>query len=257
MSISRPTAGHCSVVVVDSRADRISVVSVKRQDKSARHRTRGERDASASSRGSAAIGPEVLAALRRRLRDTVAQFADTARQLEREIADLEQAAPRPGTEADRLADVFTCELRSLLGDDLPDDEVVRRAARQTFAEQAWRRRLGELVDVAGVVDLLGVSRQHVNTLINQHRLIALPVNGRRRLPVWQFAGSDGAQRTCLAAAHRELVHTGGLSPWAAAAWLQADHPELDARDPLGFLRAGGGCERVLAVAGRDAARAAQ
>ncbi len=93
--------------------------------------------------------------------------------------------------------------------------------------------------------------------MHQHRLITLEVNGRRRFPVWQFAGSDGHQRACLAGAHRALVETGGLSPWAAAAWLQSDHPELDGRDPLGFLRAGGACERVHSVAGRDAARAAQ
>ncbi len=91
-------------------------------------------------------GSHALAALRRRLRDTVAQFADSTRALEQEIADLEQATP--GSDAERLADVFASELRSLLGDDLPDEQAVRRAARQTFAEQAWQRRLGELVDVA-------------------------------------------------------------------------------------------------------------
>lgn len=188
----------------------------------------------------------------------VERFAEAAQRIEQEMAQLRHAARDYPPEAfERVAKVFTGELHAMLGDDPPDDDTVRRAARQTFAEQAWERRLGGLVDANDVASLLGVSRQHVHTLATQHRLIALSQDGKRAFPAWQFAGTNTEQRTCLAAAHRELVETGHLSPWSAASWMQADHPELDDQDPVAFLRSGGDCARMRTAASRDAARVVQ
>lgn len=136
-------------------------------------------------------------------------------------------------------EIFADELRSLLGDALPDPGVARRAARLAVAEQAWAERLGRLLDTRDVVQLLDVSKQRVSTLARDHRLIALSQGGRMRFPAWQFAARDAVERENLAAAHRQLVESGGLSPWSAAAWFQGEHPELDGEDPIEFLRAGG------------------
>jgi hypothetical protein len=172
-----------------------------------------------------------------------------------EHATAVTANTTPGLE--HAAEIFKTEVRALLGDAAPDDDAVRRATRQTLAEQAWERRLGTLMDTADVVSLLDVSRQHVNALANEHRLIALKRDGRQRYPAWQFGVPTAAQRACLAAAHQQLVDDGDLTPWTAASWFLDAHPELDDRDPVAFLRDGGACERVLAASGRDAARAAR
>jgi hypothetical protein len=154
-------------------------------------------------------------------------------------------------------EIFAEELRSLLGDALPDPGVARRAARLAVAEQAWAARLGRLLDTRDVVDLLKVSKQRVSTLARDHRLIALSQGGRLRFPAWQFAVREAGDREGLAAAHRQLVESGGLSPWSAASWFQGGHAELDGKDPVEFLRTGGNRERLLTVARRDADRLAQ
>jgi hypothetical protein len=201
---------------------------------------------------------EALETLRRQLGEAIERFTETFQRIEEDIERLASAARSVPPEAfERVAKVFTTELRALLGETAPDDDAVRRAARQAFAEQAWERRLGTLMEANDVVRLLKVSRQHVNAMAQQERLISLSQDGRRRFPAWQFAGTTTAHRRCLAAAHHELVAQGGLSPWTAASWMQAEHPELDDQDPVSFLRNGGACDRVGTVAGRDAARAAQ
>lgn len=194
--------------------------------------------------------------------DAVAQamaaLRDATEQLQQLVAErTEAAAAAPSAALERAGEIFIGELGALLGDAPPDDDVVRRAARQTVAVQAWERRLGTLIDSSDVVALLGVTRQQVSALAKQHRLIALKHDGRHRFPAWQFADTDARQRACLAAAHRRLVDGARLSPWTATSWFVAAHPELDDVDPVSFLQAGGGCDRVLAVADRDAARAAQ
>lgn len=156
-----------------------------------------------------------------------------------------------------IGEIFADEIRTLLGDALPDPGAVRRAARLAVAEQAWEQRLGQLLETRDVVDALKVTKQRVSKLVKEHRLIALAHAGRSRFPAWQFAVTDTNDRDCLAAAHRRLVERGGLSPWSAASWFQAEHPELDGKDPVAFLRAGGDRTRVLTVAGRDAERAGQ
>lgn len=193
-------------------------------------------------------------------RHLVAEVESRLHEAEQRLADLraEMEAPADEVDAFNAAGIaFADELRELLGGTPPASGAVRRAARLAVAEQAWEQRLGELLDTRDVVDILGVSKQRVSRLVVEHRLIAIPQAGRPRFPAWQFAVPPGEARDCLAVAHRALVETGGLSPWSAASWFQADHPELDGDDPVGFLRAGGEHRWVLRAAERDAHRAAQ
>lgn len=168
-----------------------------------------------------------------------------------------RVAEKPADPFGAVGEIFADELRTLLGDALPDPGAARRAARLAVAEQAWSQRLGSLLDTRDVVDLLDVSKQRVSTLAREHRLIALPQGGRQRFPAWQFAASEPQDRECLAAAHRQLVAVGALSPWTAASWFQQGHPELEGHDPVTFLRESRDRTRLLAVAGRDAERLAQ
>lgn len=218
------------------------------------------RQEKASPAADDASAPEIREATEA-LRHAMLALDDATEQLQRVLAlRLEHATSGSATTTPALehaAEVFKAEVRALLGDEAPDDDAVRRATRQTLAEQAWQRRLGTLMDTADVVALLNVSRQHVNALAKDHRLIALKQDSRQRYPAWQFGVPAAAQRACLAAAHQRLVDDGDLTPWTAASWFLDAHPELDDRDPVAFLRAGGACERVLAASRRDAARAAQ
>lgn len=207
--------------------------------------------------------------------DPALQLDEATRAVERAMSTLQEAAAQlqtllasqvqratvaageAGPALEHAAEVFKREVHALLGDDAPDDSAVRRAARQTVAEQAWERRVGALIDTSDVVALLGVSRQQVNALAKNRRLIALKQDGRHRFPAWQFAGTDAKQRACLAEAHTRLVDVAALSPWAATAWFLNEHPELGDLDPVTYLRAHGSCEGLVAAAQRDAARAAQ
>jgi len=170
---------------------------------------------------------------------------------------VDELGERVAAPADDLGQVFAAEVRALVGDALPDSGAVRRAARLAVAEQAWSARLGTLLESRDVVEILGVSKQRVSRLARDHRLIALPQGGRMRFPAWQFAAADAGDREALAAAHRELVDGGALSPWAAASWFREEHSELDGSDPVTFVRQGGARSRLLDAARRDAARLAQ
>jgi hypothetical protein len=190
----------------------------------------------------------------------VDEVAAKLAELECDIEELRvELAARPSRDDPFAAagDAFVAELRSLLGNALPDAGAVRRAARSAAAEQAWVQRLGDVWETSDVVAALGVSKQRVSALAKAHRLIVVPRAGRPGFPAWQFAGTKAADRASLAGAHRILVEQRAIDPWSAASWFLADHPELDGQDPVEWLRGGGDPERVLAAAERDAARAAQ
>jgi hypothetical protein len=189
--------------------------------------------------------------------EALAKDLDAALDAIKEKVDALAAQAAAGSDEDDVGRAFADEVRSLVGDSRPSVETVRRAARLAVAEHAWTERLGTLLETRDVIDLLGVSKQRVSTLARDHRLIALPQAGRMRFPAWQFAIAEPQGREALAAAHHELVATGSVSPWTAASWFQQAHPELDARDPVSFVRESGDRDRLLEVASRDAARLAQ
>jgi hypothetical protein len=78
-----------------------------------------------------------------------------------------------------------------------------------------------------------------------------------RFPAWQFVLRDRNARERLAQAHTLLVEKGHLSPWSAASWCVADHPELEGHDPVSWLHEGRDGDALVTVAARDAARLAQ
>jgi len=132
----------------------------------------------------------------------------------------------------------------------------RRAAMLAAAGQAWENELGPSLSSAQVRELLGdVSRQRVDELLREHRLIGLrDSSGRRRFPVFQFQ-DDGRPIEALVAAYWTLADA-AISEWTAASWCVAADDALDGRSPLTWARERRDPERLALVAAQDAARLA-
>jgi len=132
----------------------------------------------------------------------------------------------------------------------------RRAAMLAAAGQAWENELGPSLSSAQVRELLGdVSRQRVDELLREHRLIGLrDSSGRRRFPVFQFQ-DDGRPMEALVSAYWTLADA-AISDWTAAAWCVATDEALDGRSPLAWAREHRDPERLARVAAQDAARLA-
>jgi hypothetical protein len=154
---------------------------------------------------------------------------------------------------------FADELSHLLGDTISevDERIVRRAARIAAAELAWAKRLGTvLLSKSDAAIALDTAEKGVASLVRGGKLIALVHNGEPRFPAWQFAHDfDVDARAALAQAHQIYVATAGVSPWSAASWLIAEHPELNGESPVRWITLGEDREQLRRVAERDAARA--
>jgi hypothetical protein len=133
----------------------------------------------------------------------------------------------------------------------------RRAGILAAAGQAWENELGPSLSSAQVRELLGdVSRQRVDELLREHRLIGLrDSSGRRRFPVFQFQ-DDGRPIEALVAAYWTLADA-AISDWTAASWCVAADDALDGRSPLAWAREHRDPERLARVAAQDAARLAR
>jgi hypothetical protein len=132
----------------------------------------------------------------------------------------------------------------------------RRAGMLAAAGQAWENELGPSLSSAQVRELLGdVSRQRVDELLREHRLIGLrDSSGRRRFPAFQFQ-DDGRPIEALVAAYWTLADA-AISDWTAASWCVAADDALDGRSPLAWAREHRDPERLARVAAQDAARLA-
>src|SRR4051794_5506093 len=94
----------------------------------------GRRTPAASGHTEAPSGrPRASAGQARR---SVVLTDDTGHQIHVEVT---LGGAQPADPLDAVKTVFGDELRSLLGDAVPDEDTVRRAARLAFAEQAWRQ----------------------------------------------------------------------------------------------------------------------
>ena len=111
------------------------------------------------------------------------------------------------------------------------------ALQRAFA--ARRALLAGSIEVAQVVELLGVSRQAVHEREKKGRLLAARENGRLRFPLWQFDahGDDGvvAGLPLVLAALDEIAPIPAL---AKMSWLQKPNGALGGITPLESLRAG-------------------
>jgi hypothetical protein len=121
-------------------------------------------------------------------------------------------------------------------------------------DHAWEQ-LGPLLSSAQVCELLGVSRQRVDSLLRARRLIGLRDNaGRRRFPAFQFL--DARPLSDLINAYW-TVAASTVSDWTAAAWCTAPDEALGDLSPLQWARERRDSERLATVACQDAARLAQ
>lgn len=156
------------------------------------------------------------------------------------------------------AELFAQTLHDVLGDRPLPAETVSRAALLAAAQTVWTDAVGPLLSASQARQVRGgISRQRLHQLVCSDRLIELRDRaGESSYPAWQF-DATGAPLADLIAAHQTLVHDGHLSPWSAASWCSHEHPELDDLSPRAWAAAGRDGERLLLVAGRDAARAAQ
>lgn len=131
-------------------------------------------------------------------------------------------------------------------------ESARRAGLLAVAATAWESALGALFDTTNVRDLLGgISRQRVDELLKEHRLIAMKTNaGRWAFPSFQFRDGQ-APPASLATAFWQLSDT-ALDPWSAASWCVSANSHLDGRSPA--AAAAENPEQVAVAGARDAER---
>ena len=178
-------------------------------------------------------------------------------ELQEVLAHAEEEA-RAISAHEQAAVVFAETLREVLGDRPLPAVDARRAALAAAAGTVWADTVGPLLSGQQVRELLGgVSRQRLEQLAKNGRLMVLEErSGEKRYPAWQF-GSDGRPMEALVAAHHILVSDGQMSPWSAASWCVHEHPELDGRSPREWAAAAEDPKRLALAASRDAARSAQ
>ena len=111
------------------------------------------------------------------------------------------------------------------------------ALQRAFA--ARRALLVGSIEVAQVVEMLGVSRQAVHEREKKGRLLAVRENGRLRFPLWQFdaQGDDGVVAG-LPSVLKALDEIAPIPALAKMSWLQKPNGALGGATPLESLRAG-------------------
>lgn len=131
-------------------------------------------------------------------------------------------------------------------------EAARRAGLVAAAATAWEDALGPQLDTAHVREMLGgVSKQRINELLRQHRLIGLQAsNARWKFPAFQF--TDGRLPTAKLAEAFWQLSTRAVDPWSAASWCVSPNSQLDGRTPVDV--AATDAELVATVGERDADR---
>ncbi len=148
------------------------------------------------------LDPERRRSLARGLRGVVEEYRDWP------AADPFAEVDEPLTEEQAVAAVLWADLE---------------------AEENRARLLRQSVSAAEAGRLTGRSRQAVERLRRDGRVLALRVGRQWRYPAWQFdADGPGGLVPFLP----EVVARLFRSPAAAAAWLTAPRPELDGDTPL-------------------------
>jgi hypothetical protein len=148
---------------------------------------------------------------------------------------------------------FRDTVRAVIGDKELPEGVGRRAALLAVAETAWSDHLGVLADGPTVRELLGGrSRQRLDQVVKAGEIIALDSSsGARCFPMFQF-GPDGKPMPALVRAWATIAAE--VSPWTAASWCVAEHPELDGQTPAAWAAHDGDPDRLQLVASRQADR---
>jgi hypothetical protein len=119
----------------------------------------------------------------------------------------------------------------------------------------WVNAVGGLSTERELVEALDVTPEEFTELLRVGRVLALVTEaGKRLFPDFQLG--DGKILTSLLEAHQILVREGSTSPWSAASWIMAPHPELDGLSPSAWACAGRSESTLIELAERDAARLA-
>lgn len=133
--------------------------------------------------------------------------------------------------------------------------VGRRAALLVQSASAWRKHLGELLDVKGVMQLLGVStRQAVYDLVARHRLLGLRRDGgSMAFPAFQFDPGTGRAYPVVGDVLAAFAGA-GVDPYTVSTWLATGQDELGGATPASLLGDQTSADAIRAAAQRTAAR---
>lgn len=134
-------------------------------------------------------------------------------------------------------------------------EIGREAGAQAAAAAAWRRRVGDTLDTEEVTELLGVTRQALDSRKRTGSVLALPGAGTSHYPAWQFdvEATTASVRPItlrIVTTFREALDE--VSPFTIAAWATSPQPELDDRTPAEWIVRGGDDDAVVLAALRTA-----
>ena len=134
-------------------------------------------------------------------------------------------------------------------------EVGRRAALLVRSATAWQDHLGTLLDVRGVMEVLGVTtRQAVYDLVARHRLLGLPrQGGAMAFPAFQFDPGTGRPYGAVPEV-LGLFTAAGVDAYTVATWLATGQDDLDGRSPASVLADPSATDALLTAAKRTAGR---
>lgn len=168
------------------------------------------------------------------------------------IGDDTPTVRASGAVTDEALAAFIGAVNEVAGDKGISVEAARRAGLVAAAATAWEDALGPQLETAHVREMLGgVSKQRINELLRQHRLIGLQAsNARWQFPAFQFTGGR-LPAPKLAEAFWQLS-TRAVDPWSAASWCVSPNSQLDGRTPVEVVATD--AELVATVGERDADR---
>lgn len=149
-------------------------------------------------------------------------------------------------------DRFKIEIQRLVPPAELDADAVERGARTAAADATWSAAVGHLLTRDDILATQGISPEMLADLLDSGCIITLTArDGSTRFPEFQFL--EGLPLGSLVTAHRIMVDDGHVSPWSAASWLMARHPDLDGLSPAQWANAKRSNEHLLVTAKRDAA----
>lgn len=134
----------------------------------------------------------------------------------------------------------------------PPERVAERMLDTVPAAHPWDALIGPFYDTAGVIRLLGVSKQAVADRVRRRTLLAAnTAQGKVVYPTWQFRGN----RVNPAISHILTVFRDvPVDGWGIAAWFTTPADVLNMTTPFDWLRTGGDEEPVHALAADTASR---
>jgi len=113
-----------------------------------------------------------------------------------------------------------------------------RVVGAALAPKIWADVVGQRLDTAQVVAMLGLTRQALAKRLASGTLLGLPGKRTTFYPTWQFDlhSAPVRIRPIVAAAFTSWVdEMGSLDPYAVVSWAQTRQPELHNLTPVQYL----------------------